>query len=115
MKDPLETGPRCPVRTTLEMLGGKWKLMIIAQLGHDTLRFTELRRGVPGISEKMLVQELKSLMDSGLVERINYGEVPPRVDYRLTLQGKLALPLIDEIRKFGVGYVRSTPLSAEDK
>lgn len=102
--EPVCVTPRCPIRTTLEMLGGKWKLLILFQLTTDTLRFAELRRRIPGISEKMLVQELKSLLDSELVERINYGEVPPRVEYRLTDRGKLALPVIEAMRHFAVHY-----------
>ncbi len=97
--------PRCPIRTTLEMLGGKWKLLIIFQIGERAVRFGELKRSLPDISEKMLVQELKSLADNDLVVRHSYGEVPPRVDYRLTERGKMALPLIGHLRDFGQGYV----------
>ena len=105
MKKEMKITPRCPIRTTLEMLGGKWKLLIIFQIGERAVRFGELKRSLPDISEKMLVQELKSLADSDLVTRHSYGEVPPRVDYRLTEKGKMALPLIDHLRDFGQGYV----------
>jgi DNA-binding HxlR family transcriptional regulator len=105
MHKAMKVTPRCPIRTTLEMLGGKWKLLIIYQIGDRAVRFGELKRSLPDISEKMLVQELKSLADSELVVRHSYGEVPPRVDYRLTEQGKMALPLIDHLRDFGQGYV----------
>ena len=105
MKKELKITPRCPIRTTLEMLGGKWKLLIIFQIGERAVRFGELKRSLPDISEKMLVQELKSLGDSDLVIRRSYGEVPPRVDYRLTERGKMALPLIGHLRDFGQGYV----------
>ncbi len=98
---------RCPIRTTLEMLGGKWRLLIIYQIGKRTVRFGELKRLLPDISEKMLVQELKTLADYDLVIRHSYGEVPPRVDYRLTEQGQRALPLIEHIREFGLAYVTS--------
>ena len=101
----MKVTPRCPIRTTLEMLGGKWKLLIIYQIGDQTRRFGELKRSLPDISEKMLVQELKSLVDSELLVRHSYGEVPPRVDYRLTEKGKMALPLIDHLRAFGQEYV----------
>jgi DNA-binding HxlR family transcriptional regulator len=97
---------RCPVRTTLELLGGKWKLLIISQIGENTLRFGELRHRLPDISEKMLVQELKNLGDSGLVIRRNYGEVPPRVEYSLTAKGRCVLPLIEELKNFGLAYMR---------
>ena len=98
---------RCPIRTTLEMLGGKWRLLIIHQIGERTVRFGELKRLLPDISEKMLVQELKTLADYDLVARRSYGEVPPRVDYRLTEQGQRVLPLIEHIREFGLEYVTS--------
>jgi DNA-binding HxlR family transcriptional regulator len=99
---------RCPVRTTMELLGGKWKLLIIHQLGENTLRFRDLKKSVPDITEKMLVQELKTLCDSDLVERINWGEVPPRVDYKLTLKGLKVLPLIEHIKDFGMEYMANS-------
>lgn len=105
MQKEMNVTPRCPIRTTLEMLGGKWKLLIIYQIGEQALRFGELKRLLPDISEKMLVQELKSLVDSDLLTRHSYGEVPPRVDYRLTEKGKMALPLIDHLRAFGQEYI----------
>ena len=107
MNSTINITPRCPIRTTLELLGGKWRLLIIHQIGEQTMRFGELKRSLPDISEKMLVQELKNLTDNGLVIRRSYGEVPPRVDYRLTAQGKKVLPLIDHLRAFGEAYVRS--------
>ncbi len=99
---------RCPVRTTLELLGGKWKLLIIRQIGEKTLRFSEIKQGIPDISEKMLVQELKNLCDSELLERINWGEVPPRVEYKLTTKGLMVLPLIEELKNFGLQYMGKT-------
>jgi len=98
---------RCPIRTTLELLGGKWRLLIIFQLAEQPLRYSELRRQIPDISEKMLIQELKFLADSQLVERINYGEVPPRVEYKLTDKGRNALPLIAEMRNFALAYTEA--------
>ncbi len=99
--------PRCPVRTTIELLGGKWKMLIIYQLSTETLRFGEIRKRLPDISEKILVQELKILADSHLIERINYGEVPPRVEYRLTAAGREVLPLIEVFKEFGLRYMTS--------
>lgn len=95
---------RCPVRTTLELVGGKWKLLIIQQLGNETLRLSEIRKNIPEISEKMLIQELKFLVQNDMVERNNLGEVPPKVNYRLTEKGKLAFPLIEAIQQFGLAY-----------
>lgn len=99
---------RCPVRTTIELLNGKWKMLIIHQLGPDTLRFSELKHRLSDISEKMLVQELKILADSQLIERINHGEVPPRVEYRLTDKGRDVLPLIEAFKDFGLRYMEAS-------
>jgi DNA-binding HxlR family transcriptional regulator len=95
---------RCPIRTTLELVGGKWKLLILVQLANAPLRLTELKKAIPDISEKMLIQELKILVDSNLVLRKNYGTVPPKVEYSATKQGKQALPLIEQMIKFAKGY-----------
>lgn len=96
---------RCPIRTTLELVGGKWKLIILQQLlDHDELRLSELKELIPDISEKMLIQELKTLKDSGLVNRRNYGEVPPRVGYSITAKGKNIKPLILEMIGFARRY-----------
>ncbi len=95
---------KCPIRTTLELVGGKWKLLILFQLAQGGLRFSELKRRIPDISEKMLIQELKNLMDSHLVLRTNYGEVPPRVEYGLTDKGSQALPLIEAMCSFAQAY-----------
>ena len=95
---------RCPIRTTLELLGGKWRLLILFQLKNGSLRLSALRKSIPDISEKMLIQELKTLVDSELVSRKNFGEVPPRVEYSITEKGKAAMPLIEEMRNFALQY-----------
>ncbi|MEM9984710.1 MAG: helix-turn-helix domain-containing protein [Bacteroidota bacterium] len=97
--------PRCPIRTTLELVGGKWKLLILQQLlDNEKLRLSELKPLIPDISEKMLIQDLKSLVESGLVHRKNYGEVPPRVEYSLTEKGAGVAPLIAEMVAFARAY-----------
>jgi DNA-binding HxlR family transcriptional regulator len=95
---------RCPIRTTLELVGGKWRLLILFQLSHGPLRLSQLKANIPDISEKMLIQELKVLADSRLVLRTNYGEVPPRVEYTLTETGKETLPLMAAMRTFALAY-----------
>lgn len=104
-KDIAKVTPRCPIRTTLELVGGKWKLLIIIQLANEPKRLSKLKRDIPDISEKMLIQELKNLVESELVIRKNYGEVPPRVEYELTEKGKLALPLIGHMKDFAEQYL----------
>jgi DNA-binding HxlR family transcriptional regulator len=97
--------PRCPIRTTIELLGGKWRLLIMNQLYGHTLRLSELKALIPEISEKMLIQELKVLVDSGLVIRKNYGEVPPRVEYSLSEKGLHVKPLIEQMVIFATQYM----------
>ncbi|PPK87242.1 HxlR family transcriptional regulator [Neolewinella xylanilytica] len=98
---------RCPIRTTLEMVGGKWKLLILRQLYGGPLRLSALRSTIPDISEKMLIQELKILVENRLVHRENFGEVPPRVAYSLTDRGELVKPLIEEMIAFAERYERT--------
>lgn len=104
--DRLPTGitPTCPIRTTLEMLGGKWSLLILHHLSAGPRRFGEVRRQLPDISEKVLIQELKQLAMADLLVRTSYGEVPPRVEYHLTALGRLALPVLAATATFGQLY-----------
>ncbi len=83
-------------------MGGKWKLQIINQVGHDVRRYGELKRLLPDISEKMLIQELKSLVDAEILSKKSYHEIPPRVEYFLTGKGKKVLPMIEAIKAFGL-------------
>lgn len=102
--DIIKVTARCPIRTTLELVGGKWKLLILFQLANKPLRLSELKKMIPDISEKMLIQELRILADSKLVERKNFGEVPPRVEYELKPIGYKILPLISEMKNFAIEY-----------
>jgi len=95
---------RCPIRTTLELIGGKWRLLIIQQLRSEQKRLSSLKRDIPEISEKMLIQELKYLVENKMVFRKNFGEVPPRVEYGLTDTGQLVLPLIGHMKEFADAY-----------
>lgn len=96
----------CPVRKSLEILGGKWKLRIIYQLRNEVLRYGELKRLIPDISEKMLIQELKSLVEYGILHKKSYPEIPPKVEYTLTEAGKKVLPLIQFLEEFGAAYLK---------
>lgn len=100
----VKLNPRCTIRTTLDLLGGKWKLLIIHQLIDEPLRLSALKRQIPDISEKMLIQELKKLQLNGLVERKNFGEVPPRVEYSLASVTFKVIPLLTEMRNFAQAY-----------
>ena len=104
-KEKIFVTPRCPIRTTLELIGGKWKLLILQQLFvHGACRLSTLKQLIPDISEKMLIQELKTLVESELVVRKNFGEVPPRVEYALTEKGKNSNSLIKAMVQFAKQY-----------
>lgn len=97
----------CPVRKSLEIIGGKWTLYIIHQIGKETIRYGELKRKIEGISEKMFVNELKMLVENGIVNKKSYPEIPPRVEYSLTDFGKELLPVIETLTKIGINYFSS--------
>ena len=87
--------PVCPVATAVSLVGGKWKLLIIRNLRMRSWRFNELQRDLEGISQKVLTDSLRQMMDDGLVYRHDYQEMPPRVDYSLTELGGKLLPIMD--------------------
>ena len=96
--------PACPVATSVSLIGDKWKLLIIRNLKSRTLRFNELQRDLDGISQKVLTDSLRQMIDDGLVYRNDYHENPPRVDYGLTDLGKEMMPIIDALADFGNYY-----------
>lgn len=96
--------PVCPVATAVSLIGGKWKLLIIRNLKERPWRFNELQRDIGGISQKVLTDSLRQMMDDGLVYRHDYQEMPPKVEYRLTELGKEMLPIIDALADFGNYY-----------
>lgn len=93
---------RCPVAEGIKIIGGKWRLRIIHEIGEETRRFGEMKRLIPEISEKMLIQELKNLTECGVLSRYAYKEIPPKVEYSLTDHGKKILPIIEQIATFGM-------------
>jgi len=94
----------CPVEITLALLGNKWKVLILRELFAGTKRFGKLSRGVPGISQKMLTQQLRQMEQDNLVQRKIYAEVPPRVEYSLTEIGRSLSPILDAMHKWGTKY-----------
>lgn len=92
----------CPLRHALEVIGGKWKLPIICLLsGEKPLRYNVVKRKLGGITNMMLSQSLKELEAAGIVHRVQYNEVPPRVEYSLTAQGRQLLPALDALSRWG--------------
>ncbi len=93
----------CPAETTLAVIGGRWKIPILFHLFRDTRRFSELRRDLNGITQKMLAQQLRELESDGIVARKVYPQVPPKVEYSLTPAGKTLKPVVEAMCKWGKG------------
>lgn len=91
----------CPITSTMLAIGGRWKIIILWQLKNGSLRYNEIRKTIPNISEKMLIQQLKELMQSGWVDKRDYNEIPPRTDYSLTKIGKSFMPILENIYAWG--------------
>lgn len=107
-KKTLEQYLECPFHLAMSMLEGRWKFAILYVLSaRGTLRFKELERAIPGISTRMLTKELKHLQEHGIVERVAYATVPPKVEYSLTGIGKSITPVIEAISDWGELYVRT--------
>ncbi len=92
---------KCGVEITLEIIGGKWKGVILWHLRQKTLRFSQLRRRLPGVTQKMLTQQLRELERDGLLHREVYAEVPPRVEYSLTEKGLTLVPILELMCQWG--------------
>ena len=99
-----ENLPECPVATTVELIGSKWKLLILKYLLNKTMRYNELKREIDGISQKVLTSTLKSMVEDGIVIRTSYPEVPPRVEYSLSEIGESMRPVIDVMADSGNTY-----------
>ena len=101
-----ENLPECPVATTVQLIGSKWKLLILRDLMTEKKRYNELRRSLDGISQKVLTATLKSMVEDGIVIRTAYPEVPPRVEYSLSEIGESLRPIIDIMGQWGDVYKR---------
>ena len=104
MKTKAELLPECPVATTVQLIGNKWKLLIIRNLLVRPWQFNELQKNLDGISQKVLTDSLRSLEQDGLVTRTVYAEVPPRVEYALSNLGLSLKPILDAMQNWGNGY-----------
>ena len=94
----------CGVSVTLELIGGKWKGVILWHLCHKTLRFIQLKRRLPKVTQKMLTQQLRELEKDGLINRKVYPEVPPKVEYSLTKPGETLKPILESMCHWGIHY-----------
>ena len=99
--------PACPVETTLSLIGDKWKILILRDLISGTKRFSELKRSIGGVSQKVLTAQLRAMEQDGLVSRKVYAEVPPKVEYSLTDLGKSLKPILDAMWQWVENYQSS--------
>ena len=94
------------VELSLNILGGKWKILIIWQLKDSPKRYGELKKSLPGVTHKMLTQQLRELEQDEIISRKVYSEIPPKVEYSLTILGKTIIPVIDLLSDWGEEYQR---------
>lgn len=109
MKNKIDVIPEeiqnCPIYKTMELFQGKWSIWVLFELNKkDTLRFGEIKRAIPGISNTMLASTLKDLEERGLVERIQYNEIPPRVEYTTTERAKTLRTVFEAMAAWGRQY-----------
>ena len=99
-----EEMPACPVATTVQLIGSKWKLLIMRNLMARPWRFNELRKDLDGVSQKVLTDSLRAMESDGIITRTVYPEVPPRVEYALSSLGETMRPILNAMDKWGREY-----------
>ena len=110
-----EEMPACPVATTVQLIGSKWKLLILRNLLARPWRFNELRKDLEGISQKVLADSLRALESDGIFARTVYPEVPPRVEYSLTPLGESMKSILDAMEKWGTEYKKRLCTDADNE
>ena len=98
-------GFNCPVEATIQLIGGKYKAVILWHLMNNTLRYSDILKLIPKATDKMLAQQLRELEKDGLINRKVYPVVPPKTEYSLTEFGKTLTPILDELCKWGENYL----------
>lgn len=99
-----ENLPECPVAVTVQIIGSKWKLLILRNLLARSWRFNELYKSLEGISQKVLTESLRSMESDGIIVRTVYPEVPPKVEYSLSELGETLRPVLDAMEEWGIKY-----------
>ncbi|KPU45645.1 putative HTH-type transcriptional regulator YybR [Oxobacter pfennigii] len=105
MDDNLSLFGKCPVTTAQKVISGKWAIVIFYNLYSGTKRFGELQKLIPGITQAMLTSQLRSLEGYGLINRVVYPEVPPKVEYSLTEIGNKFIPVLKSLENWGSEYI----------
>ena len=111
---PARELPACPVETTLMLISDKWKVLILRDLMPGTKRFSELKRSVGHVTQKVLTAQLRQMEERGLVARTVYPEVPPRVEYSLTELGRSLKPVLDAMWDWGENYKSKNAVSQQE-
>ncbi len=94
----------CPAEVTADLIGGRWKIVLLWHLLQGVHRFSDLQRAVPGITQKVLTHQLRDMEKSGLLNRTMYAEVPPKVEYQLTPFGLTLKPVVDAMHQWGTEH-----------
>lgn len=102
----------CSVERALNLIDGKWKIVILYKLLRGTLRFNEIRRLIPGVTQRMLTHQLRELEADGLIVRVVYAQVPPRVEYSLSTRGQSLEPVLLALKQWGDTNLSSTEAEA---
>jgi DNA-binding HxlR family transcriptional regulator len=113
-RERFDCGPGCPVEATLALIDGKWKGVILYHLMDGTLRFNELRRRLPSVTQRMLTNQLRELEADGLVERRTYPQVPPKVEYSLSAVGRTLAPVI-ALKAWGDEHLSTRAVPSPDR
>lgn len=112
-EDQACTTYNCPVEATLDIIGGKWKMIILWYIDEEPRRFGELTRLIPNISERVLARQLKEMTEHRLIRRVEYPEVPPKVEYHITHFGESLRPVINKICEWGEEHMDRIDARAE--
>lgn len=108
MKDKCAKYTKCPMILVQDIISGKWKILILWYLSYSTLRFSDLQRKLPTVSQKVLSRQLKSMEEDNIINRKVYPVVPPKVEYSLTDTGRKLIPLLEMMHKFGAEYLEES-------
>jgi DNA-binding HxlR family transcriptional regulator len=107
-REPIASDEQCPIETVIHVVGGKWKPTIMWHLLDSTMRFSELEKKIPNVTQKMLAQHLRELENQGIVTRTIYPSVPPKVEYSLSEYGRTLVPVLQSMCDWGRNHNRLT-------
>jgi DNA-binding HxlR family transcriptional regulator len=105
MSEKISRNIQCPAQATLEVLGGKWKGLILFHLRNEPKRFNQLKSSIPGVTQRMLAKQLRELEADEIVNRKIYKEIPPKVEYSLTAFGLTLRPILEALHGWGASYI----------